>query len=118
MNRVIVTLIASTFMLLTACDKSDRDVGIKKEDKTWNQSDVISALNLQGAESGGHVFTIDGDIECKVSAIMTSRSAVEMYVNAGDAIASNSSKTAGVKITATETKSCLEAAEAMLADLE
>jgi hypothetical protein len=85
----------------------------------WNKSDVIKALGLEQTPRRTALhFMAERNVQCDVSAVMTTASAVKMYESAGDTIAANPSKTAGVKIVAKERKTCLEAAQKLLETLE
>lgn len=89
------------------------------EEKIWNESEVVDALNLsQGSMGVGFSFVSKDGVECNVAAVLTTKTAVELYRKAGDVVASNPSGAAGVKIVTKESRHCLESAEAALSSLE
>lgn len=87
--------------------------------KIWNQSEIIKALNLEKNSSGmSWKFIMSNGTQCDVAVIMTTKGSVALYYNAGDVVATNPDKTAGVKITAAETRDCLNAAQKLLSSLK
>lgn len=92
--------------------------GVAAQQQVWNESEVVEALGLQRTKSGlSHFFTTGDGVECAVAVVMTTGGAVRMYESAGDVVATNPGKTAGVKISARETRTCLEAATKLLEKL-
>lgn len=86
--------------------------------KVWNESEIVKALDIRPRSKGtGLEFTTSEGLVCGVAAVLKTGGAVRLYESAGDVVASNPSKTAGIKIVASQARDCLEAAESMLADL-
>lgn len=91
----------------------------RSETQVWNESEVVDAVGLRKNDRGsGWTFSADSGRFCDVAVVMTNKSQVDLYVNAGDVVATNPSGTAGVKIVDAESRSCLDTAEKRLRDLD
>ena len=86
--------------------------------KVWDQSEIVQALDIKAQPNGANWFMTKNGTKCNVAVALTTSSAVNMYASAGDAVATNPDKSAGVKIVSPETKTCLEAAEKLLENLK
>lgn len=77
----------------------------------YDEADVLHAV---GANENGRLTLDDGTV-CEIAAVLTSKSQIEMYVNAGDAVVGNASMTAGAKVVGS--RKCLEGVGARLVSL-
>lgn len=119
--KVIKTLAAAACLVLAGCSDSGGSSEAKEveQGRIWDKSEVVEAVGLSQDE--GRMwwhFTTEGGVRCDVAVIMTTSNAVELYASAGDAVATNADRTAGLKITAAETKTCLEAANKLMSALD
>lgn len=79
--------------------------------KVWNEAEIAQAVGIKTRPNGlGRYFMIDNEVDCGVAAVMKTEAAVRLYETSGDVVATNPSKTAGIKIMAKESRACLEAA--------
>lgn len=121
--KVIKTLAAAACLVLAGCSDSGGSSEAKEveQGRIWDKSEVVEAVGLVEDNQGGWTswhFTTIGGVKCKVAVIMTTGNAVELYASAGDAVATNADRTAGLKITAAETKTCLKAANELMSALD
>lgn len=88
------------------------------EQAVWDESAIVAHVGLQ-QDSEGIAWTYEADgLSCNVAIVLTSESQVAMYADAGDTVAANPQRTAGVKIVDSEAATCLAALSAALADLQ
>jgi hypothetical protein len=86
--------------------------------EVWDESVVVAHLRLV-QDPGGIAWTYESDgLTCNVAAVLTTATQVAMYADAGDVVAANPDRSAGVKIVSAESAACLAALNAALADLQ
>lgn len=119
MKHAGVALLIVGTMALAGCGGSGGGSSDKTPDAAtvWNQSDIVKAVGLTSDGSGAWTFPA-GTTDCPVTVIMTTASQVSTYADAGDTVATNPARTAGVKITAEQTKTCQDAATKLLAGMK
>lgn len=84
-----------------------------------NESAIIKHIGAVDDGSGTDSYTVNIDgAECGIAVVLTSASAVSLYADAGDTVAANPDKTAGVKIIADEEATCLNGLNAALSDFK
>jgi hypothetical protein len=76
--------------------------------RVYDQSQVIDAAGLIGS---GPWHTQGG---CEVAVVLTNKAQVKLYKDAGDAVATNPTETAGVKVVGTKKATCLRELEKRL----
>lgn len=106
------TVIAAAF-LLAACGSSGGDDG--SATKVYDEADVVAHIGATADGNGSYTVSVEG-AECAIPVVLTSAAAVAMYADAGDAVATNADRTAGVKITGDAQATCLEGLSEALSD--
>lgn len=94
--------LAATALLASACgDSNDAEAADDQPDAAasfpadrWQESEVAAHLEL----SDDGYYTSPGGLECETAVVLASPGNVEMYVEAGDMVATNPDQTAGVKL--------------------
>lgn len=100
--RRSLTLTVMAALAIAGCGSSDGD---DPAPKSWNESDVIARAGLQ-AQDGGLTYRLKAHPQCVAAVILTTANEVELYGEAGDTVATNPDRTAGVKVTSDETATC------------
>lgn len=99
MAKVSSALLASAAVALAGCGAGSSTKGAVPERQqnaaTHTEQEVVNALGLKRDPSG--LSYNDPKSGCSVAVVMTTKSEVETYASAGDPVASNPTKTAGVK---------------------
>ena len=125
MRRLALTSVA--LVVLAGCGGGDAEPASEAPVATDEQTTEAEAPTVYDeSQIGKHLGLLEDDqglfyqtdeVDCSIAVIMTSASMVDMYVEAGDAVATNPEGTAGVKIVTPETATCLTVLNAALADL-
>lgn len=77
----------------------------------YDRSMILAHLGAKGER----IVTRDG-VECEVSVVLTDATEVALYADAGDVVATNPDRTAGVKITSSEKQTCHDEVTSRLRD--
>lgn len=77
----------------------------------FDASEIANYLHLKN-----DTYTAPNGQQCDVAVVLTSADEVEMYADAGDAVAMNPSGTAGVKVVDPESATCLRLLTTALMD--
>ena len=105
------TLLA--LLVLSGCGNDEPDTSV-----VHDESDILEHIN-GSANSGGTSYSAPaGGQLCRIAVVMTDANMVDMYVSAGDVVATNPDKTAGLKITDSEAATCKDALTEALSDFE
>jgi hypothetical protein len=82
-----------------------------------HESDVVKYLGLSGNDNDGWVY-YDNSYACDVIVILTTKEAVQLYVNAGDNIVTNPGGNVGLKLDSTQVQRCGQALTQALSGLK
>lgn len=118
MKKCILLLsVIATSVLFAGCN--DAKQGGAELSRVWDRSEIVETLGLSQSKSGAQWhFTTENGIKCNVAVVMTTSNAVELYASAGDTVAANTGRTAGLKIVSAETSACLDAGNKLMSMLE
>lgn len=83
-----------------------------------DESEVLEHINATTDDGGITYLAEVGGTTCQIAVVLTSNNMVEMYAGAGDTVAMNPARTAGVKITDPEQATCLDVLNEALSDFE
>jgi len=115
------TLIAgAALVMVAACgggsdDSGDGEAGGAPEaPRVYDEADLIDHLDAKGSMDS--YVNFDGT-RCEVAVYLTSAGMVSLYADAGDVVATNPTRTAGVKVVSDNQATCHELFTEALADL-
>ncbi len=92
---------------LPACSSSASGSGGGHSNVRYDQSQIVDFLHMSSTDGDiSWQFNTEDATVCNISVVLISAASVSLYADAGDNVATNPDKTAGVKISDAEGASC------------
>lgn len=83
----------------------------------WDESEVLQLAGIR-ADTDGLAYYLADHPSCTAAVVMVTAGQVATYADAGDTVATNHDRTAGVKVTASERRTCMRLFTAALARVQ
>jgi nitrous oxide reductase accessory protein NosL len=103
-TRLAIAAVAAAAMLAAGCGSSDSSSSASGP-RSWTLADFLRLTGMK-RNADGLTYTLPGHPSCPARLLLRSTAEVQTYKNAGDTVATNPDKSAGVRVEPEEPAAC------------
>jgi hypothetical protein len=104
-QRRLATAAVAAALLLAGCGSSNSSSSGASGPRSWTLAEVLRLTGLK-RNADGLTYTVPGRPRCVVRLLLRSTAEVQTYKDAGDVVATNPGKSAGIRVEPEEPASC------------
>jgi hypothetical protein len=104
-TRLAIAAVAAAALLAAGCGSSDSSSSSASGPRSWTLADFLRLTGMK-READGLTYTLPGHPKCPARLLLRSTAEVQTYKNAGDTVATNPDKSAGIRVEQEEPAAC------------